>query len=147
MAANLGKNIAADLAFVWDQCEVPRKVQHKCMEAGYETSRMFRRAAVDEAGLRALMKQHFSMDADTSLEASATIAALVDAWHTCRDAQTIEAQVRKEARMTGRATSLETHERESMLKVVVKSRPEQCPIPEDRQPHAVYIQKNFNEVN
>ena len=81
LAKKLAKG-ASELKFLLTQHKVAAEIQGELYENGVDTVARFAAAATDEADLKAMLKDSFSINPSESLKLRAQAAGVVVAWKT-----------------------------------------------------------------
>ena len=127
-------NMDSDLQFVMAESGVSLANQ-VAVPRHYGSMRRFNAIADDGGTLRTVCLQDFAMVQDNPV-GRAQIASIVSAWETAREMIAKEMEFRAEAKILGQPRSLQTHERQAMLRAVETA---YGTIPESETPSNDYL--------
>ena len=119
---NFLKKVEADLLWIWQQNEVPIKVQHQLATLGYITVRKFSGIDDSRQAVRTAMQTDLKLnpaaDPPDGPQNRVALAAIVSAWETSREQITREVQVRAESKALNIQRPVGTMDRQIMRRAL-----------------------------
>ena len=116
MKAFIMQSADADLIYVFEDVQVPLKVQHKIVEVGFKTLRSFSGLEESRSEVRKLATSLFLVAAEPAN--MFLISQICAAWDTAREFVSKDTALRAEAKVLGQSRPLGTTERTAMKRLM-----------------------------
>jgi hypothetical protein len=116
MRAYVMEHTDADLVYVFEDIQLPLKIQYKIVEVGFRTLRAFSGLEESRQEVRKLATTLFLVDAIP--ENIFTISQICAAWETSREFVTKDTALRAEAKVLGQSRPLGTTEKTAMKRML-----------------------------
>ena len=126
-------NVSADLQYIWSDSGVDEEIQYRLAQR-YISVRRFASMADDRADLKKALKDELTLEATTSPDDRAKVAAIICAFESAKEFMEQETKVRAEQRALGATRQLSASEKTVMRRSVEATYgaipDKECPSPE-----------------